>query len=70
MDTTITEGPALKCMMYPETDYCRAYQYSSGHVAIMVRQEEETPDCTACVVLSLDNARKLRDYLNEVIGNE
>lgn len=67
---TITEGPALKCMLYPETDYCRAYQYSDGHVALMIRQEDEAPDCTACVVLSLDNVRKLRDYLNEVISND
>lgn len=64
---SLTEGPLMKCMMYPETDYCRAYQYSDGHVVIMVRQEEEVPDGTSCVVLSIDNARKLRDYLNEVL---
>jgi len=67
---SITDGPVLKCMLYPETDYCRAYQYSDGHVALMVRQEDEVPDGTACVVLSLENARKLRDYLSGVIGND
>lgn len=45
-----------------------SYRYEIVKGRVVIKSNKD--DCTACVVLSLDNARKLRDYLNEVLKYE